>query len=186
MTETKEKVATAYFPVFNARGGLVDWRSEAYDFAQLRADAFSEIPKDVPTDGTWRLAGEGFEPIPAWIARFDAEGGYIGCIKTTLAAVKSGDVVFDHEPDNATDGRYRWDHNLRRFESRPHIVAVVGDSKANMQQCIAAIVGMIPRETLPLALQDQIRDMERSPETVAHIKKQWAALTGGIGSVKSA
>lgn len=55
-----------------------------------------------------------------------------------------------------------------------------------MQQCIAAIVGMIPRETLPLALQDQIRDMERSPETVAHIKKQWAALTGGIGSVKSA
>ncbi len=177
-TDTARAPQTVFFPVFNARGGLVDWRAEPDGFVKLRPDAFSEIPADIPTDGSWRLVGDTFEPIPMWVARFDAEGGYVGCTKKTLAEVKAGDVAFDHEPDNASDGRYRWDHNLQRFEPRPHVVAELGDTAANNQQVVAAIVGLVDRETLPLALQDQIRFIERSPDTIAAIRKKWAALAG--------
>lgn len=171
--------AIAFFPRFDEKRALVGW-DELPDTERLGQPRFSAIP-DVPVDGTRRWNGEAFEPIPMWLPRFDAEGGLVGFDETTLDKVPLGALAFDHLPDNACDGRYRYDHNLKRFEPRPHILVRIGDTATINKMVVAGIVGLVDRATLPLAVQDQIRFIETtSPETVAALKKKYAALVSTV------
>lgn len=118
-------------------------------------------------------------PKKLWAARFDEEGGLVGFDAITADDERANGVVFDHLPDNACDGRYRWDDNLRRFEPRPHVVAALGDSAVNNQMVVQGLLGIVDRTTLPLAIQDRIRFVElTSPGTKKALEKKYNALLG--------
>lgn len=179
------RAPTIAIPKFDAKGGFVGWAVRRRDELAAGEVHFELGARpDVPDNGTHRLKadGSGFEPIPPkpmWLPRFDAEGGLIGFDETTEDKVSPGALAHDHLPDLACDGRYRWDHNLQRYEPRPHILVKVGDTATINKMVVSGIVGLVDRETLPMAIQDQIRFIETtSPATVMTLKKKYADLAG--------
>lgn len=117
-------------------------------------------------------------PKKMWSARFDANGGLVGFDETTSDVLAPGAVAFDHLPDNACDGRYRWDVNLRRFEPIKERLLEIGETAAYNQLVAAGIVGIVDEETLPLAVKEDIALIRnRSPGTVKRLKQKYAGLS---------
>lgn len=116
-------------------------------------------------------------PPKRWRARFDAAGGLVGFDETTAAGLAPGDVAFDHLPDNACDGRYRWDANLKRFEPIKERLLEIGETAAYNQLVVAGIVGLADEETLPLAVKEDIALIRnRSPGTIRKLKQKYSGL----------
>jgi hypothetical protein len=102
-------------------------------------------------------------PKRIWLARFNDAGGLIGFDEIPADQVPPGGVVFpDPKPDNACDGRYRWNDNEKRFDPIPVRLLEVGDTSAFNNMVLGVLAGFVDDKSVPVEVMDSVEFIRRT------------------------
>jgi hypothetical protein len=102
-------------------------------------------------------------PKRMWLALFNDAGGLIGFDETTADKIPPGGVAFpDPKPDNACDGRYRWNDNEKRFDPIPVRLLEVGDTAAFNNMVLGVLAGFVDEKSVPVEIMDSVEFIRRT------------------------
>lgn len=115
-----------------------------------------------------------------WMLILGPNDRYDGCKEVRLSDVPDGAVVLDHRPDNLSDGRFRWNRELARFDVDVVRTLEIGDTRAINVMTMEYLLGIRSDRETPPQIVERARVMEKQdPKFVAKKRREYRRVMAG-------